>query len=265
MGGLAFLLAVTRRGDATRNERRLLVTAALVAVVAAFAGVVIQTVVSSGLGHRAATDTALLGDTLRDQFGTSAIVRMAGLVVFAVGVVVAGRRDPTAGKARWAIAGVGAVATLVSFPLTGHSQSTSPRPLIFVADLVHLSAGSIWVGGLVFLGLAIRRRQDDDRHGRKELAETVEPLLGHGDVGRVRAGRRRAAVRLEADGIHPRAHLDALRGAADRQGVPGARRRRHRALQQPHPRARPSSRTPGAGPCASWGARCAPRSWCWRR
>jgi copper transport protein len=173
MGGLAFLFGATRKGDATKGERRLLVTAAIVAIAAAFVGIVVQTVVSSGLGHRAATDTALLGDTFRDEFGTSAIVRMAGLAVFIIGVVVAGRRDPAKGKARWAIAAVGAAATLVSFPLTGHSQSTSPRALIFVADLVHLSAGSIWVGGLVFLALAIRRRQDDDRHGRRALAETV--------------------------------------------------------------------------------------------
>jgi copper transport protein len=173
VGGLAFLLAVTRRGDSTKGERRLLQTAAAVALVAAFAGVVVQTVKASGLGRTAATDTALLGDTFREGFGVSAIVRMAGLAVVVVGVALAGRADPSRGKARWAIAGVGAAATLVSFPLTGHSQSTSPRALIVLADLVHLGAASIWLGGLVFLALAIRRRRDDDRHGRRELAEVV--------------------------------------------------------------------------------------------
>jgi copper transport protein len=173
VGGLAFLLAVTRRGDATRAERALLATAAGVAIVAAFAGVVVQTVRASGLGRRAATDTALLGDTFREGFGVSATVRMAGLAVFVLGVLLAGRADPARGKVRWAIAGVGAAATLASFPLTGHSQSTSPRALIVLADLVHLGAAAIWLGGLVFLGLAIRRRRDEDRQGRRELAEVV--------------------------------------------------------------------------------------------
>jgi copper transport protein len=168
VGGIAFL-GFASQAAATRAERRLLVGAAVVSLLAAAAGVVFQTVVASGLGSRAATDTALIGDTLRDQFGTSAIVRAVGLVVLAIGVVLGTRRE---GRSRYAVAGVGALITLLSFPLTGHTRSTSPRALIFGADLVHLAAASVWVGGLAFLGFAIRRRQDD-RPNRKVLAQTV--------------------------------------------------------------------------------------------
>jgi copper transport protein len=188
VGGIVFLLAVLRDGQPTRSERWLLTMAALVAMVAFALTVVVQTVVASGLGGRAATDWALLEDTLRDRFGTSVIVRLTGLLLLVAGLWVGARQR---GRGRWTMAAVGALVAVISFPLTGHPRSTPPRALIFVSDAVHVLAASIWIGGLVMLVAAVRRRRDD-RAARKELASIV---------GRFSNLARAAVVALVAAGL----------------------------------------------------------------
>ncbi|MCE7883866.1 MAG: hypothetical protein DYH08_08410 [Actinobacteria bacterium ATB1] len=57
-----------------------------------------------------------------------------------------------------AVGTVGAVLTLVSYPILGHSVSTDPRVVVEVADLVHAAAVSVWFGGLAALALVVTRR-----------------------------------------------------------------------------------------------------------
>ena len=261
---LAFLLAATRRGDATHGR-----------AAAPRGGRVRRPGGRLRRGRRAdrpflragspaATDTALLGDTLRDQFGISALVRMAGLAVLIVGVVVAGRRDPERGKARWVVAGVGAAATVASFPVTGHSQSTSPRPLIVLADVVHLGAASIWLGGLVFLALAIRRRQDDDRHGRKVLAETVSrfsvmatsAVLALAAAGLLFAYKQTGSIHA----LTSTRYGELLIAKVSLALVVGLIGLYNNRVLVPT-----IEQNPGRAPCASWGARSASRRWRWWR
>ena len=72
-------------------------------------------------------------------------------VALAVGLL--GRGQPTRARGRAALA---AAAIGVSAPaLTGHTRAATPEVLAVGADMLHLFAGSIWLGGLVGLVLVL--------------------------------------------------------------------------------------------------------------
>jgi copper transport protein len=55
---------------------------------------------------------------------------------------------------------------LLMFPgpsIAGHALDPGRSPIEFAADVVHLAAAAVWVGGLVSLGLALRRGQEQGR------------------------------------------------------------------------------------------------------
>jgi len=59
---------------------------------------------------------------------------------------------------RRALAVVGAVLLLGSFVAVGHSRSAGPAALVLAADAAHVTAGAVWFGGLVGLGVVLGRR-----------------------------------------------------------------------------------------------------------
>jgi copper transport protein len=80
------------------------------------------------------------------------VVFVRGGVSFVGGLVIA----PDAVRR----AGAAASASLLvsSFVLVGHAQASEPRWLLVLCDLVHVIAGSVWLGGVVLLVLELRRR-----------------------------------------------------------------------------------------------------------
>lgn len=109
-------------------------------------------------------DGAALWQVLDSRFGYAHLAR---LVLLAAAVplirrVVAGPVSRTEGVA---LAGLG-TAALATWPLTGH-PSASPVPWLSVtADLAHLAAMAVWLGGLVILvGLLLRRATRDELGG----------------------------------------------------------------------------------------------------
>lgn len=148
-GGLAIFLAWTARGvridDAVRRRLvRVLRGAALVAVLAAALAVPLAGAyqLGSGLGgvlDLDALDPALVQDDLR----------VLVLQVVGLGVAVW-----SAGRARSSLA-VDLVTLLAvwSPALVGHTRAYEPSALLVVTDALHLTAGAVWLGGLV--GLAV--------------------------------------------------------------------------------------------------------------
>ncbi len=63
----------------------------------------------------------------------------------------------------------GAAAGLASFAFDGHTLTEGPRPLHAAVDVVHVTAGGVWVGGVIALAVLLVRRRD----GLATLAETV--------------------------------------------------------------------------------------------
>ena len=72
--------------------------------------------------------------------------------VFAVALLVLtalwARRQQGWWRGAAAVASAVAIAT---FPLSGHPNSSNPRPLWFAVDFVHLAAITVWIGGLFVL------------------------------------------------------------------------------------------------------------------
>ncbi|HEX7740543.1 MAG TPA: copper resistance protein CopC [Marmoricola sp.] len=67
-------------------------------------------------------------------------------------------RIPRAGNGRpEPVALVGAVVALASLALVGHTRSVGPTALVVAADITHVVAGSVWLGGLVGLTIALPR------------------------------------------------------------------------------------------------------------
>jgi copper transport protein len=53
---------------------------------------------------------------------------------------------------------VGAALLVVSLSLSGHAVTGRWEPLGFIADLVHVSAAAVWVGGLLVLAALLLGR-----------------------------------------------------------------------------------------------------------
>lgn len=152
-GGTFFLAFVH---DGKDEERRLItvliVTAAVVAFVARVAAEPVRAIQISGQGEQAVVDPRAYAVTLRTSDGWSGLVRLVGLSLLMVGVA---RRNSR--RALW-LATVGGLIALASTTLAGHTVTAEPQWLVRLADLAHMLTAAIWFGGLVLLGLILRRR-----------------------------------------------------------------------------------------------------------
>src|SRR5581483_9456515 len=96
-----------------------------------------------------------LGDVLRTRRGVLWIVR-AGLALALAAFLFVGLakgKRPVPPALWWGAAALVA-AMLLTTSMTSHSAAESRAALGTALDWVHLSAVSIWIGGLVFLALA---------------------------------------------------------------------------------------------------------------
>jgi len=83
-----------------------------------------------------------------------------GLQALGAVLVLAGARP----RLQWAwLAGAGLLVLGAGHILAGHSNTVEPRWLVLTADIAHLVAAAVWVGGVVTLGVLLRHRR---RHGR---------------------------------------------------------------------------------------------------
>lgn len=151
--GLVVFLGWTARGIRLRDvvRRRLLLAlrfGAGVAVAAAALGVPLagayqQGLGLSGLGDPASYDTALVGDQV-----TVLVLHLVGLGL-AVAMTARERATPSL------VGDLGAAVAVWSPALVGHTRAYEPVSLLVVTDALHLSAGAVWLGGLVGLVLSL--------------------------------------------------------------------------------------------------------------
>lgn len=160
-GAVAFALTIARRDDDRRRARRVGAGAAGLALAATVLALPAQTMATSGVSVLEALGPTTAGETLRSSFGQSWLVRVVALGLLAPLL----RR----GRPPWALLAAGAAAP-ASFLLDGHTRSVEPTWLLVAGDAVHLAAGSVWLGGLLLLALAVRARSvDDDPVGAARL------------------------------------------------------------------------------------------------
>ncbi len=160
--GLALMVSVAwPEGGRTRRVGRILWSTWTVVLVATVAGIAIEGVYGALLPLRDVLRPSLADEVLHTRFGQAGILRAALVLAFVpVLLGIGGRFGDTSRSRRWLLPLTAALglALLVATGLAGHA-STGTSPALGVAlDVVHLSAGSIWVGGLVLLAVSLLGR-----------------------------------------------------------------------------------------------------------
>ncbi len=154
VGGFVFVTWIWPAGRDDRRARRLLMAGWWAAVVATAACIPLQAAYSIGGSLGDALDPGVVADEFGVRNGRAWLVRLVLLGVVAL-LARARRLD------RWAAVGLG-LALLVTISLTGHASAGDLVPLAFVVDIAHLSAASVWLGGLTILAGAVLARGGAD-------------------------------------------------------------------------------------------------------
>jgi copper transport protein len=152
VGSVVFLTWLWPAGADDRRARRVVAGAWSAGVVATVLSIPLQGAYAAGgtLGDVLSTD--VVADELGTRTGRSWVVRLILLALAAYVVPRLGRFGATASRV---VAVAGGLAVLATVTLTGHAVSGDLVPLAVVADLVHLSGVSVWLGGLALLVAAV--------------------------------------------------------------------------------------------------------------
>lgn len=183
VGGTIFLVALWPRGLRDRRARRLLGTAWVTVTVATVVGFGFQAAYSEGTGLGGVVDFGSIGDVVGTRPGRVWLLRLVILALVAVVGRVAARRlgpaaaGPADDEPTWSAATAGRVgsqssalvlagalglALLATITFAGHAAAGDWVPVAITADLVHLSAISVWLGGLATMFAVVLRRVDAD-------------------------------------------------------------------------------------------------------
>ena len=158
-GAVLIGAALHRRGERS-PVTRLVGIAALVGLLASAAQLPVQASMATGRGLGALTEDGVFEMVLANGLGWSLAVTVVGLVALLITVGL-----PFAGAVR-VVALMGAFVAPVGFALYGHTRTMTPWALAYVADIVHLFAAAVWLGGLVTLiGVVRQRRSREDDSG----------------------------------------------------------------------------------------------------
>ena len=154
-----------RRRDVARRQWRITVAIGGAAVVFSLLATLADAAhAGGGLGSG-----ALRAYLLSDAAGYA---RLAVPALLLASVALAARGAP--GRA-----GVAAVLALAAVAGGGHATSAHLSGVAFASDLLHLIAGSVWLGGIVHLAIAwVPRLRGMDVAGRRRIVEVVLPRFG---------------------------------------------------------------------------------------
>jgi copper transport protein len=135
--------------DVRRRLRRLLTVAAGVGAAGAVLQVPIASVYGQGLE---------LGD-LVGAFDPGLVTNelvSAALVLVGLALAVRSSADTAPDRTTGRLLVAGAGLALAGPSLVGHTRAFAPSPLLVAADVLHVVAGAVWLGGLVGLVLSLR-------------------------------------------------------------------------------------------------------------
>ncbi len=177
-GSVAF--ATTLRDAAPALRRRLaagLAIAAFALVPVSLAGIVLEGAEAGGYGIVRAAHWDVFSAVLDTRFGSAWLARaaLAGFVALAW-LLVARRPTRSLGVAA-AVLTIGLVPTV---SVAGHAAAAGGLEL--AADLTHLGAASVWVGGLAAVGFALAMTSRPDR---SQLASRAVPRFSALALGSV--------------------------------------------------------------------------------
>ncbi|WP_433222718.1 copper resistance protein CopC [Dactylosporangium sp. CS-047395] len=145
-----------------RLNREPLLRLARAGIIAIGAGTVVSIWLQAPLASGAAllnVSPGELGQVLTSPFGITLLARLAALTAIATQIRRIGR-----GTRQVALT-TAVVAMLVTWPLTGHPRASPYTAVVVVADVVHIAAMGLWIGGLICLWAVLLPRAD-----QRELA-----------------------------------------------------------------------------------------------
>lgn len=154
-GGVAFLAwAVDERDRAPLG--RIVAPVAAAGAALALLVVPVHAAQVGGEGFAAVLRADELRAALTDSVGVQSVLQALALLVVAFAVRQGGARVLL-------LAGLpAAVVAVLSVVVAGHTRTTQPMWLTAAADTVHVLAAALWLGGLVLLWSAMRRRRFAD-------------------------------------------------------------------------------------------------------
>jgi copper transport protein len=176
-----------------RRMELLLLTAVALGVAVSVLGILLQGASAAGVSLWASLKGAIVSDTLKSRFGYVWGVR--ALVWVALGTLLATARfsrrvavpvlrpvtlgadgaalGPHPSRASIALVALGAGYLAITPALSGHASTQGPRGVFFPADVAHVLAASVWVGGIACLLVALpaaTRRLEAPQRSRLLLA-----------------------------------------------------------------------------------------------
>ena len=135
-----------------RRARTLVLIAAGAGLLGGALGIVTQGAIAGGTSVWSALDTSVIADVLGTRFGTVWGIREIAWIVIGIAAIT----GPLWGRGR-IVALVPAFAFLLVAPsLSGHASTYSPEWLLVPANITHVAAMSVWVGGVAALALGVR-------------------------------------------------------------------------------------------------------------
>ncbi|SDC98605.1 copper resistance protein CopC [Glycomyces harbinensis] len=149
-GLLCFRIAIARGHRPPHPRHRLLRTAAATAIAATVLAVPVGALDAAGLPPSRIADVAAWSDLARAETILLAAATTLGLLT-AYRCFTRGLRPAALTAASLALAAPA---------LTGHTRTYDPGWLMTAADLVHLAAGAVWLGGLAGLAILLRTATD---------------------------------------------------------------------------------------------------------
>jgi len=147
------VLFLPRDGTADRSRARLRPVARVAALVAAVGWVVAVPLVALyqlGLPASALTAGSTWSALAPAEYAVPAVV-VAGLAL----AVTALPPDGAPGRTRAVLALTGVALAVAAPAFTGHTRATTPETLVIGVDVLHLAAGTLWLGGLVAVSLVL--------------------------------------------------------------------------------------------------------------
>ena len=159
LGGFAFLVLCWPNGRRSRVTLRLIRASWVVAFVGSIATVLVASTYTAALKFADAFKWSVVHDYIDTHVGRMLALRVVVLIL--VGLVgrpllKRDKNDPL----QLTVAALGGLALVATFTLAGHARSGFQIPLAVVTDLAHVTAFTLWFGGLVVMMVAVLRPDD---------------------------------------------------------------------------------------------------------
>lgn len=164
VGGLVLVLFAWKNLFSDRRARVIVISAAAVALATTVLGIGLQGAYAGGLDLAAVTHSAVWRSVLETRFGH--VWASRGVVLAIAGLLLVPLRGGRRQIPLLAAVAAVAVALAASFGLAGHPAAGNDVAVAVVADVLHVGAVSVWLGGLLLLAcVTLARRREDGGEG----------------------------------------------------------------------------------------------------